>query len=175
VERNTTGYAGSVSFLFSIDQVNVTTAPYGSMQGLQISFTVVGEEADVFNETNYLATGFDTFYSIQKVEETFLEEESRERWTSTASLIKLYNDTAPDGTTLVGVSVGYLVLSKQIIAETVVMDAFGVFADVMGVMVLLSGFSLLRFLNFVWAVPYTFVMFIITKKYDWKPIHKALT
>jgi hypothetical protein len=130
VERNTTGYSGSVSFLFSINPVNTTLAPDG-LFGLQISFTVPGQQADVFNETNYIATGFDTFYTIQKILETYLprpsgeQQPDRARWSSVTSLVKLYNDSTPDGQALVGVSVGYLILPKEIIAETVVQDEFG--------------------------------------------------
>jgi hypothetical protein len=169
IQSITTGYAGSLSMLFSVNKVDPIKNA-NLVNGLQVSFTLPTEVPDVFNETNYAALSVDTFFTLQKVNSTFVDgNPDISRWDAESSSVSLNAQISPSGRYYVAISVGYNILSTKVIAQQYSQDAFGVFADICGMLGLLSGVQILKILNFVWALPYSLII------RNWTPVQRSIT
>jgi len=144
VTSNYTGYSGAYSAVFSVlnPMVNDPTLRIG----LQVSFTEVGIDPDVYDEDKFAPPGFDSYYTIQAVKTQFYNETPMRSYTNFTSL---YSTTGlvqrgTDEISYIGISWGFETLNEQNIAYTPQYTLNNFFGDFAGMIGTLMGLDVLK-------------------------------
>ena len=131
-KANATGYAGTISFYFSVPPVPIER---DTRFGLQVSFHEPGTIPKVFSETNFAISGVDNYFILTKVLTETLKPSVENpdtvfvRWDSLLSIVEL-TEIDPH---VVVISVAYSSLNENKIQEVVTSSIEGLLGQIAGI------------------------------------------
>jgi len=145
----TTGFAGSISALFSI---TAPPANYDFRSGLQVTFDYIGNPPDLYNEIRFAPPGYDAFFGIQTTEITFLNNQTGPFYSystsySSTQLPNYFTFPLPwpqNDTELVSVSFSFQTLNMQVIEYDTAYTVINLFGDFSGMIGVLMGMDIIK-------------------------------
>eukprot|EP01113_Clastostelium_recurvatum_P047811 TRINITY_DN858_c0_g1_i11.p1 TRINITY_DN858_c0_g1~~TRINITY_DN858_c0_g1_i11.p1 ORF type:complete len:415 (+),score=82.21 TRINITY_DN858_c0_g1_i11:383-1627(+) len=133
------GYIGSFTALFRVANPPLDVVDTTDLYrvGLQVSFTLIDEEPDVFNEDKFAPPDFDSYFALQKVHTIYANDTDRldeNRFEQSSSMTALNRATSSQYS-YIGVSFAFKTLSVQTVTydpQYTLANFWGDFAGMIG-------------------------------------------
>jgi len=143
LNSSTTGFAGSLSVLFTI-----TSPPtnYYYRIGLQVTLDYIGIPPDLYNEIRFAPPAYDAFYGIQAIETTFSNNNTGPFYSySTSYSSTLLPSTPPNSSTeYVSVSFSFQTLNMEVIQYATQYTVINLLGDFSGMIGVLMGMDMIK-------------------------------